>query len=173
MFTGDFLTELIDRAGRQGPHGADSCEVLLQFLAAANAVRDHLRRSLAEHGGTELGFEVLTTLRTAGGGPLPPSVISERCGIFRGTLTEVLSRLEACGLVTRHRNPSDRRQLLAELTPRGKKQCARMIEHYLSAMLDLAGAVPPELRSMLDAALVEMTRRAALKPPLPSLSHES
>lgn len=174
MFNPAFLTELVERAGRSEPQGAKACTVLLRFLSAADAVRARLRRTLAEHGCTEFGFEVLTTLRAAPDGMLPPSVIAEQCGILRGTLTDVLARLEACGLVARHRNASDRRQLLAELTPRGRNHCERIIELYVRAILDLAGAVGPDSRAVLGEALAEMDRRAGnTTPPTLTLRHES
>lgn len=162
--TANFLTELVARAGREEVQGDRACEVLLRFLAAADAVRERLRCTLAEHGCTEFGFDVLTTLRDAESGRLPPSIIAERCGILRGTLTDVLARLEACGLVARHRNQADRRQLLAELTPRGRKQCEGIIEHYVRAILDLASALPPESRSVISSAFAELSRRAGVKP---------
>ena len=171
MFTREFLSELIERAGRDRADGAHSCGFVLQFLYTADAVRNHLRRSLAEHGGTECGFKVLTTLRADGGGPLPPSEIAERCGMFRGALTDVLARLEASGFVKRHRNESDRRQVLAELTPRGRRQCEQIIDHYLRAILDLAAAVRPPTRPLLNDALTEMIRRADRTPPS-LISHE-
>lgn len=161
MFTPSFLSELVTRAGTERPEGDRACETLLQFLAVAQAVRECLRGALAEHGCTEFGFEVLTTLRDAEGGLLPPSIIAERSGILRGTLTDVLARLEACGLIARHRNETDRRQLLAELTPRGKNLCERVIDHYVHAMLDLATAITPEARSMMHAALASVSRAAA------------
>lgn len=161
MFTPAFLSELVTRAGREQPQGDQACGVLLQLLAAADALRERLRCVLAENGSTEFGFEVLTTLREAEGGLLPPSVIAERCGILRGTLTDVLARLEACGLVARHRNETDRRQLLAELTPRGRKHCERIIENYVRAILELAGAIPPESRSTVSSALAGLNQLAA------------
>lgn len=163
MFTPSFLSELVTRAGVERPEGDRACETLQQFLAVAEAVRERLRCALAEHGCTEFGFEVLTTLRDAEGGLLPPSIIAERCGILRGTLTDVLARLEACGLVARHRNETDRRQLLAELTPRGKNLCERVIEHYVRAILDLATAITPESRAVMQSALASVSH-AATKP---------
>lgn len=159
MFVPDVLTDIVTRADAEARGGRGQCEALLQFLETADAVRDHLRRTLAEEGSTELGFEVLTALEAAAGGPLPPSVIAERCGILRGTLTDVLSRLEAAGLVVRHRNHDDRRQLLAELTPRGRVQCAHLINRYVRAMLEVARAVrPPSAPAWSDVV-------AALKRP--------
>jgi DNA-binding MarR family transcriptional regulator len=174
MFTRAFLNELVDRANGAQPQGDRACEVVLRFLAAADGVQGHLQRALASRGCTVMGFEVLTTLRAAAGGPLPPSVIAEQCGIFRGTLTDILARLEACGLVVRHRNPTDRRQLLAELTPKGKKLCEEIVEHYVHAILQIATAIAPESRATMLTVCDDMMRCAAGEAvPAATLSDES
>lgn len=167
MFVPEALANIVSRADAAEPGGRRRCEALLQFLDAADAVRDHLRRALADEGSTELGFEVLTALLVAEGGPLPPSVIAERCGILRGTLTDVLCRLEAAGLVARQRNAADRRQLLAELTPRGRVQSVHLIAHYVRAMLEVARTLRP------GPALAWSDAVAALKRPPRSSFHES
>ena len=46
--------------------------------------------------------------------------ISERLGIESSTLTPLLKRLQAAGLVKRTRNPADERQVFVELTERSK-----------------------------------------------------
>jgi DNA-binding MarR family transcriptional regulator len=159
MFTTEFLEDIMKRAARKHPGGDLRFRTLLEFLAVADAVRDRLRRTLAEHGCTELGFEVLTTLRAAEDGSLPPSVIADRTTIFRGTLTDVLAQLEAAGLIVRRRNESDRRQLLARLTPRGLERCEQIIEHYVEAILDSVRDLPRGSLSQLDSALAGLGRR--------------
>ena len=101
----------------------------------------------------------MTTLRAAEDGSLPPSVIADRTAIFRGTLTDVLAQLEAAGLIVRRRNESDRRQLLARLTPRGLGRCEQIIEHYVEAILDSVRDLPRGSLSQLDSALAGLGRR--------------
>ena len=159
MFTPEFLAEMMERAARKHRGGDLRSRTLLEFLAVADAVRDRLRRTLAEHGCTELGFEVLTTLRVVEDGSLPPSVIAERTAMFRGTLTDVLAQLEAAGFIVRRRNEDDRRQLLARLTPRGRDHCEQFIDHYVEAILDSVSDLPRSSLSLLDSALAGLGRR--------------
>jgi DNA-binding MarR family transcriptional regulator len=60
---------------------------------------------------------------------LTVSAIGERLGLDSGTLTPLLKRLEAAGVVTRTRDTADERQVLIALTPAGRslKQKARGI----------------------------------------------
>lgn len=148
-------------AARKRPQGEQRCRMVLQFLTAADAVRRRLQRALAEHGCTELGFKVLTTLRSAAEERLAPAVLSERTEILRGTLTDVLSQLEASGLIVRRCDVTDRRQLLAKLTPRGREQCEQILGHYVDAMLESVADLPASSLSRLGTTFADLSRRAS------------
>jgi DNA-binding MarR family transcriptional regulator len=66
--------------------------------------------------------------------------IGERLMLESSTLTPLLKRLEAAGLIRRERNPEDERQVRVRLTPRGRR------------LRDKAQAVP---RSILNATQCE------------------
>ncbi|WP_439572573.1 MarR family winged helix-turn-helix transcriptional regulator [Phreatobacter sp.] len=51
---------------------------------------------------------------------LSVKAIGERLGLDSGTLTPLLKRLEAAGLVTRRRDPADERSVRIALTERGR-----------------------------------------------------
>jgi hypothetical protein len=87
---------------------------------------------------------------------IPPSVIADATGILRGTLTDVLVRLELSGLITRRRNRSDRRQFFAELTPAGRKRCAVASRHYVGAIAKLMRRLDRNELSALDRVLGEI-----------------
>ena len=53
-------------------------------------------------------------------GPLSPSMLVRRLGIASASVTALLDRLEAAGLVARGPNPADRRSVLVSLTGRGR-----------------------------------------------------
>jgi DNA-binding MarR family transcriptional regulator len=50
-----------------------------------------------------------------------PSRLSELLFLHRSTMTGILQRLEARGLVTRREDPDDGRRARFELTPRGRE----------------------------------------------------
>ncbi|MFN3932092.1 MAG: MarR family winged helix-turn-helix transcriptional regulator [Brevundimonas sp.] len=55
----------------------------------------------------------------------PVGAIADQLSLETSTLTPLLKRLEAGGLVTRTRNPEDERQVLIDLTPVGRDMEAR------------------------------------------------
>ena len=54
-----------------------------------------------------------------------------------GSLSEVLAKLETCGLIERTRNPDDRRQLFIHLTDTGRTEAERE-----SASASISAAAP-------------------------------
>ena len=136
-------------------------DVFIKLLAATDAARTELRRQLAAQGLTELGFEVLTAMQSQSSPEVPPSVISDATGILRGTLTDVLVRLEICGLITRRRNSTDRRQFFAELTPLGRKRCGAASEHYCGAIVDLMAKLDHASLLKLDHLLGQIAQSLA------------
>jgi DNA-binding MarR family transcriptional regulator len=81
-------------------------------------------------------------------GPVSISVLHHEFGHKRSTLTNILDRLEKRGLLRREMNRTDRRSILVELTPSGKRIASRLkaalerLEQALSGQVhqrDLAG----------------------------------
>lgn len=80
--------------------------------------------TLAETGlDLELGeWKTLSHLRRAGEPyRLSAGKLAKRANLSTGAMTNRLDRLEAAGFVRRLPDPSDRRAVLVELTPRGRK----------------------------------------------------
>ncbi len=80
--------------------------------------------------------EALLNLAQDEGG-LRMTDISKRLILSKGGTTKVVDRLEKKGLVRRFQNPSDRRALIVEITPEGRKTLAairpivdQVIEEY-------------------------------------------
>src|SRR3546814_4635475 len=76
-------------------------------------------------------YLVLLTLWTEEGQSV--GEIGERLMLESSTLTPMLKRLEAAGLIRRARNPDDERQVRIRLTPKGRR------------LHDRAQAVPPAI----------------------------
>ncbi|HEX5746272.1 MAG TPA: MarR family transcriptional regulator [Archangium sp.] len=72
--------------------------------------------------------------------------LGDALGLDSGTLTPLLKRLEANGIVVRKRAPEDERRVLIELTPAGQKLRAR------------AASVPVEMLCKLQLPLEEAAR---------------
>ncbi|RKT08771.1 DNA-binding MarR family transcriptional regulator [Streptomyces sp. 1114.5] len=81
-------------------------------------------------------------------GELPVKRIGERLRLDSGTLSPLLKRLEAAGLVSRERSPEDERSVTVRLTPEG------------SVLRERAGQVP---RRLLAATGLPVEDLAALR----------
>ncbi len=81
-------------------------------------------------------------------GELPVKRIGERLRLDSGTLSPLLKRLEAAGLVSRERSPEDERSVTVRLTSEG------------SALRERAGQVP---RRLLTATGLPIEDLAALR----------
>jgi DNA-binding MarR family transcriptional regulator len=87
------------------------------LYAASRAVTDVYRPLLAEIGLTYPQYLVLLVLWEADSRPVKE--IGEALQLDYGTVSPLLKRLEASGLVTRHRLASDERSVTISLTPEG------------------------------------------------------
>jgi DNA-binding MarR family transcriptional regulator len=97
-------------------------QLCFAVYSAAHAFTRFYKPLLAQLGVTYPQYLVLLTLWETDG--INVSAIGERLLLDSGTLTPVLKRLEALGLVTRHRAAHDERQLVVNLTDKGRAQKA-------------------------------------------------
>ena len=76
--------------------------------------------------------------------PLKVTELARRLSLEPATLSPLLKRLEASGMVTRERDPRDDRALAVSLTPKGVRARAR------------AEQIPPAIMKRLDMELAEL-----------------
>jgi MarR family transcriptional regulator, transcriptional regulator for hemolysin len=96
-------------------------------LHLARAARDITRAfddALAEVGGSQPIWLVLISLKTRR--LASQRELADAVGIREATLTHHLNAMDASGLVTRRRDPENRRVHLVELTPAGEEAFFRM-----------------------------------------------
>lgn len=77
--------------------------------------------ALRPHGLTFARFEALALLRFSSSGSLPMKVIGDRLQVHPTSVTNIIERLTAAGLVERSKNPRDGRGVLASLTDEGTR----------------------------------------------------
>lgn len=94
-------------------------EGLMRFLRASRVARARVARDSAFSGITMAQFTLLDAVELAGS--RGHGRIAEVAGVSGATLTQALSRAEERGLLTRRRDPDDRRVIAVELTGRGKR----------------------------------------------------
>lgn len=86
--------------------------------------------------------------------------IGDRLHLDSGTLTPLLKRLEARGLIERHRRSSDERVVEISLTEAGRelRNQAESIPAELLCEFDLTAEALAELRGSLNQLLAKLTR---------------
>ncbi|WP_019868871.1 MarR family winged helix-turn-helix transcriptional regulator [Salinispora oceanensis] len=104
-------------------------QVCFALYTASRAMADVYRPILAGFGLTYPQYLVLLVL-WEGEQEQPPTVsgLGARLQLDSGTLSPLLKRLEAAGLVVRRRSPADERRVAVELTPAGRALRGRMVD---------------------------------------------
>jgi MarR family transcriptional regulator for hemolysin len=127
----------------------DSEPIGLLLTQAAKSVGRAFDAALAERGGSLAGWLVLASLM----GDLHGSQrsIASEVGVEGPTLTHHLNRMELAGLVTRERDPQNRRAHHVELTEEGRAQ--------FHSLLGAVRAFDERLRSGFTAEELENLRR--------------
>ena len=108
------------------------------------------------HGLSNAAAQTLAIIEGAGG-PLAPSIIAGRLMITTGSMTSLLDTLERRGLVRRQPHPSDRRQLLVNLTDEGQA----LVDTFLPEVVAVQTAIVAGLSEADRAAIVRLTERLA------------
>jgi DNA-binding MarR family transcriptional regulator len=130
-------------------------QLCFPLYAAARAVQQRYRPLLAELGLTYPQYLVMMVLWETDGPSV--SALGQRLMLDSGTLTPLLKRMEAAGLLERRREQADGRIVTAHLTDAGRalRAQAEGVPHALVACLaPLAGDLDiPDLKRSLDALL--------------------
>ena len=134
----------------------------LLLLRTREEVISRFRPILQEHGVTEQQWRIVRALAEHGDG-LEVREIAMLCAISGPSLTGVLARMDAQGLVRRQRPAGDRRRLVVTLTPASRalvRSMAPRIEREYAALERAAGAgVVREAYASLDRLCKALARR--------------
>ena len=146
-------------------------QVCFALSIAARSVLGIYRPILEPMGLTHPQYLVMLALW--GQSPLAVKELIETLQLDGPTLSPMLKRLEAAGLVTRTRDPDDERQLRIDLTPKGRalREDALRIPPSIVAKLGMSLGDLMDLHKGLTE-LNEAARRAGVKP-LPAPAKDS
>lgn len=125
------------------------------LVIAARTGQELAKNRLAPMG---LTVQMCGVLIRLGEGPLSQHELGEQLGIDRTTVVELIDELERKGIVTRRRNPDDRRSYLLTLTPKGRTFQRRAARAFDGAADDFFGPLTASER----AAMADMLRRMIL-----------
>ena len=118
------------------------------IMRAQQILLGELDALLRPHGLTFARYEALVLLRFSREGALPLRLIGQRLMVHPTSVTNIVNRLQAQGLVTRRPNPADGRGTLAEITPAGREVVASATADLMAADFCLGGYDEAELEQM-------------------------
>ena len=98
----------------------------LLLLQAREAVMDHFRPLLREHGVSEQQWRVIRALKSEG--LLEMGRLAELCSLHGPSLTGMLGRMEQAGYVSRARRPEDQRVVVVAMCPAAERLFEAMRE---------------------------------------------
>ena len=101
------------------------------------------------HGGGRSGRIPILCMLDRRGGQMSQQELGGCFEIKPGSLSEILSKLEAAGLIERTRDPKDRRQLFISLTERGRAEAQKAHEGRESFRQKAFTALSPEEQEQL------------------------
>ncbi|WP_163576158.1 MarR family winged helix-turn-helix transcriptional regulator [Halomonas faecis] len=111
-------------------------------------------RKCEEYNLTQLQYVVLSALDEKG--PLDQITLGGHTALDRNTVAVVVRKLEERGLVTRQRNPEDRRSMIVTLTPEGETLRMEAEPAVLQTQDEILGPLTEEERETLCSLLQRM-----------------
>jgi DNA-binding MarR family transcriptional regulator len=95
-------------------------------------------------------YEALMLLYYSRRGTLPLGLMGERLQVHRASVTNVIDRLEAQGLVRRVPHASDRRAVIAELTDEGRRVAREATQRLNLELFGLGSLDEEQLGAVFD-----------------------
>ena len=161
MASGEPLSDEVDDiVARWQAERPDLDVTPLQVLSRVSRLARHLDRARRDaftaHGLETWEFDVLSALRREGSPyQLSPGALLRATLVTSGTMTNRIDRLEAAGLVSRNRDPQDKRGVLVRLTDAGR----RTVDAAMSDLLGRERAILAGLSSTAQRDLAGLLRR--------------
>jgi DNA-binding MarR family transcriptional regulator len=115
--------------------------------------------ALRPHGLTFARYEALVLLMFSRRGQLPMRVMGDRLQLHPTSVTNIVDRLQADGLVRRVPHPTDRRATLVEITDTGSALLEKATDAVTRVRFGLEGLTPEEEAQLTE--LLGRVRRAA------------
>ena len=129
------------------------------LASTAKVVSRAFGDALAQRGGSEHVWLVLLALKTREGAN--QRELAAAVGIQGATLTHHLNAMEDAGLVTRRRDPENRRMHIVELTGEGEAAFLRLRSAAVEFDRRLRGDLPDDELARVAAALAQLRTNAA------------
>lgn len=152
----------IDEAARQWARrwdGVEQMHAVTSLMRVQQLVLAQLDEILRPHGLTFARYEALVLLTFSRAGSLPLGKMGERLQVHPTSITSIIDRLQASGLVVRRPHPQDGRAVLAEITPAGREVVEAATKDLVAADFALGVLDDDQLRQV--SAVLRPVREAA------------
>jgi len=130
---------------------ADQFTAMIAILRAHQAMTASIDATLRTHDLTRTGYLLMTTLQLSRHSTRPLGQLSRHLMVHPTTVTLALDQLEKRNLVKRNPHPTDRRTILAVLTPAGREVLDKATKALADADFGLNG-----VDSSLSGRVVEV-----------------
>jgi MarR family transcriptional regulator, negative regulator of the multidrug operon emrRAB len=148
------LREFADRYPQMDISAVKTCLVLLR---AGSDLLAGFEAMLARHGLSQGRFLTLIVLNRTPNRTVNPSVLADKVGVTRATMTGLLDGLEKEGLVERLAQPGDRRKLGILLTGAGRRILENMLPDYYQRIAKLMAGLSETEREQLIVLLAKVS----------------
>lgn len=152
----------IDEAARQWATrwgAVDHMRAVTNVMRVQQLLLAQLDDLLRPHGLTFARYEALVLLTFSRAGALPLGKMGDRLQVHPTSVTSIVDRLEAAGLVARTPHPTDGRTVLAAITPEGRAVVEAATRDLVGAEFGLGMLSPDDLAAL--SALLRPVRFAA------------
>lgn len=152
----------IDEAARQWAArwpGVSAMHAVTSVMRVQQLLLSELDALLKPHGLSFARYEALVLLTFSSRGSLPLGKMGERLQVHPTSITSIIQRLTADGLVVRLPHPDDGRAVLAEITPAGRALVEAATTDLTSSDFGL-GSLDEEQRAQLSELLRPVRRSA-------------
>jgi DNA-binding MarR family transcriptional regulator len=152
----------IDEAARQWARrweAAPAMHAVTSLMRVQQLILGRLDALLRPHGLTFARYEALVLLVFSSRGSLPLGKMGERLQVHPTSVTSIVRRLEADGLVRRVPHPEDGRAVLAEISDQGRALVERATADLVGAEFGLGVLDEESLRNLSE--LLRPIRSAA------------
>jgi DNA-binding MarR family transcriptional regulator len=142
---------------RIGPSG--TMAAVTSIMRVQQILQSAVDGALRPHGLTFARYEALVLLTFSKRGSLPMRVMGERLQLHPTSVTNIVDRLEADGLVKRTPHPTDRRTTLTEITELGRERRAEATKAVTSIDFGLIGLTNRQTSQLTE--LLSKVRKAS------------
>jgi len=143
----------IDEAARQWGRrwdGVPQMHAVTSLMRVQQLVIARLDGILKPHGLTFARYEALVLLTFSSRGSLPLGKMGERLQVHPTSVTSIVRRLEAAGLIDRLPHPDDGRAVLAVITDAGRELVERATKDLVAADFGLDALDEAQLRELSE-----------------------